>query len=482
MRVAAIYPQGVALDPKIQHAIGEPTGLEYIAAVAKEEGHQTELFVPVVVSDGGGSTSLSNMPEGEFIENIASYSPDVAAFSLMTCQFNRGKRIAAALKKRNPNLTTIAGGRFPSGAPYMLNGVFDFFVIGEGEETFRELLTEVYNGNDSYGKVKGISFRDSRGHITITSRRELISDLDSLPRSLRDESLLKQTYRGVSIPPLSHNPRYALIEYSRGCPGVCRFCDAELFWKKRVRHRSAKNVVEEMKYLAAEHGTELFYMYDLDFTISHRKVFEFCEEISKQGLKTSWYCMSNIVTANEEVLRAMKEAGCFKVAWGVESTNNISLGKMNKGFSKSKSLTKEQAMDTLEISAKIGIVNNIYYITGFPWETEESILEDARTLNEYCAHQLNVGIFTPIPCSRLYNEMDKSLLHPNLDLHDRNHLVFEHDNLTHEKMKEIQEKMHMSFYQSPAYSRRVRELIKRNPLLRQSFSEYYEFIGLDIRL
>ena len=136
MRIAGIYPLDTALDPKIQHSIGEPVGLEYVLAVAEEEGHQAKLFVPIEESNGG----FENISEGEFIESIASYNPDIAAFSLMTCQFNKGKRIAAALKRIDPKLKTVAGGRFPSGMPRGINKPFDIFVIGEGEETFRELL------------------------------------------------------------------------------------------------------------------------------------------------------------------------------------------------------------------------------------------------------------------------------------------------------------------------------------------------------
>ena len=124
MKIAGIYPQHSELDSKIQHAVSEPYGLEMILAVAKQEGHDAELFTNFEEADGQA------VPIGEqkLIENISQFKPDVAAFSLYTCQYPLGKRIAQALKTKTPGLVTIAGNRYPT---FLKNveGPFDFFAI-----------------------------------------------------------------------------------------------------------------------------------------------------------------------------------------------------------------------------------------------------------------------------------------------------------------------------------------------------------------
>ena len=125
MKIAGIYPQkNLSLDPKIQHAVSEPYGLEMILAVASQQGHDVELFVPLKCHQ----ERIVPITEEEMIERITEYKPDIAGFSMYTCQYPMGKRIAAELKKRLPGTMTIAGNRYPSYLCEKIEDPFDFFV------------------------------------------------------------------------------------------------------------------------------------------------------------------------------------------------------------------------------------------------------------------------------------------------------------------------------------------------------------------
>jgi radical SAM superfamily enzyme YgiQ (UPF0313 family) len=474
MRIAGIYPQDFDVDARTQNMFGEPIGLESVLAVARREGHETKLFVPVREKNG----LLESVPEKEFVEEVVAFKPNIAAFSLMTCQFNDGKRIAGKLKRRIPAIANVAGGRHPTAFPSEVGFPFDVFVLGEGEETFAELVEELGNGG-KLGGVKGISFANG-GKPFETGRRQFIKELSSLPDPLREPFLLRQAYMGLSLPPISEKPRYAIVEYSRGCPFKCVFCDAESVWQGCVRFKEARKVVAEMKRLQREHGINLFYFMDLNFTLVKQKVFEFCEEVERQGLETNWYCMSNIVTATRGVLEAMKEAGCFRVAYGVESTNNENLKTLEKQITAENTLTKEAAEKVLRTSVDIGLINSIFYIIGFPWETRESILRDARGLGDYCAHQFNVGIATPFPGTRWRTRMNPALLETNWSRYDRKTLVYRHETISAQEMKRLQEKIFREFYASPKYIEQVRELVEREPRLEQSFNDYFRQIELPL--
>ncbi|MFC2070288.1 B12-binding domain-containing radical SAM protein, partial [Chloroflexota bacterium] len=250
----------------------------------------------------------------------------------------------------------------------------------------------------------------------------------------------------------------------------------------KIRHRQAVDVVREMKYLQEVHGINLFYIIDLNFTAIRGKVLEFCNELDRQGVHSSWYCMSNLETTDAEVLKAMKQTGCFKIAWGVESTKDESRRRMKKSLFDGKVLNKSQVIKKLGLSAEVGIINNIFYIIGFPWQTEDSITSESEALSSYPAHQINIGIATPFPGSQWYDEIDKDILNQNLDLYDRNHLVYRHATLTNEKLKLIQEQIHHSFYSSPEYLERVKCLITISPHFRDSFNDYFRFLSLSIRV
>ena len=105
MKIAGIYHYDTQLDPKIQHAVSEPYGLEKILAVAKAEGHDVELFLPLEEKFNSDKkeekrgTEFQSLSETALIEKILEFEPDLACFSMYTCQFPAGKRIAQELKK-----------------------------------------------------------------------------------------------------------------------------------------------------------------------------------------------------------------------------------------------------------------------------------------------------------------------------------------------------------------------------------------------
>ncbi|MEK6845839.1 MAG: radical SAM protein, partial [Nanoarchaeota archaeon] len=453
MKVAGIYWYDAALDPKIQHAVSEPYGLEKILAVAQQEGHEVDLFLPLEQTNG----ELAAISKEEVIERVMDFNPDIACFSLYTCQYPAGKRIAAELKKIKPKMITVAGNRYPSylGAKNKrAESPFDFFIVNEGEETFLNLLKKDYFNEKSVLASPSLGMR--------------IKDLDSYPLAFRHPLVLEQIYLGISLPPLSAQPHYALMEYSRGCPGVCKFCDNQQVWNGKLTFRSPERVVEEMFQLQ-KRGVDIFYFIDLNFTASHHKAEQLCNEMLNRGLKAHWYAMSNIETLDgkRDLLALMKEAGCYKIAWGIESTSNASLRKMDKKIS-GKILRAEQAQRVLENSLQAGMLNQGYYIIGFPWENAGSIIRDAEGLKHLPLHQLNVGIFTPIPLSGFYSE--EMELNSDLEKHDRNHLVYKHLSLTNKSVKIIQNQMHRDFYSSPEYLTRVKESCRIEPRFKQAFN------------
>ncbi|MBR9706563.1 B12-binding domain-containing radical SAM protein [Candidatus Pacearchaeota archaeon] len=468
MRIAGIYPQKLKVDQKIQHAVSEPYGLEMILATGAKEGHDTDLFIPAKQENG----TVVPISEEELIENIVEYKPDVAAFSLYTAAYPAGKRIASKLKQKLPNIKTIAGNRYPTHLKEKIEEPFDFFVIKEGEETFKEWLRETQQGQH-YEKVKGLVFKKD-GKQIFTGVRQRNFNLDSLPNALRFPIILNQTYQGISIPPLSTSPNYAIVESSRCCYNNCKFCDNEGFWGNRVAFRSPARVVEEMFELK-EKGADIFYFMDLNMTAFPNKTLELCNEMNKQNLNASWYCMSNTSTLDgrQDVLQAMKESGCYRIAWGVESTSDSALEVMNKKVN-NKLATNNQTTRVLQSALDTGILNQGYYIIGFPWETQKSIVEDSKNLKNMPLHQINIGIFTPIPMSRFYQEMMDTgyTLDPNLENHDRNHLVYNHPTLTNKSIKNLQQEIYQGFYSCPQYAQRVKTTCEIEPKFVQSFKDY----------
>lgn len=471
MRIAGVYPFEEMKDKKVQSIFGEPVGLELVLANAKKAGHEASLFVPFEKTPKG----FRKKSLRQFVEEILSFRPDVAAFSLYSCQFGFGKRIAKRLKAAMPGIKIVAGNRHPSTNAAEIAQPFDFYVIGEGEETFVELLQEMRNGQN-FGKVKGIAFEEG-GKARITGPRSLIQNLDSFPNAIRHEELLKQAYKGLVFPAASENPKAAIIEYSRGCLGMCKFCDNAFMWKRQVRFRSAERTAEEMSGLK-ERGVDVFFFMDLNFTAVPEKVFQLCDAIEETGKEFSWYCMSNIDTAEPRLLKRMKEAGCFKVNYGIESTNDSSLEKMCKGLAKEKMLKAKNCLRVLKQTQKTGLMSGGYYIIGFPWETKESMLRDASRLKNYAIHHLNIGIATPHPGTAWRQEFRETELINKWQNYDRKHLCYKHASLDEKAVLGLQSHIHRQFHSTEEYDSNVNELIAAEPRFRQSFNDYFKIIGL----
>lgn len=495
MRIAGVYWYDVALDFEIQHAVSEPYGLERILAVAEEDGCEVELFIPLEFKEKreakeGEAEEIISVGEKELVQKIIDFNPDIVCFSPYTCQFPGAERLASKLKKINPNIIAIAGNRYPSYIRDKMRPPFDFFVVNEGEETFRQLLRVLqknpahfsdgeFEDSGVFEELDGLVFRRD-GFSLFTGPRKRITDLDSFPDAKRFPQVLRQVYKGISLPSLSQAPHYAISEYGRGCPGVCGFCDNKQVWHNKLTFRSPGRVVDELELLRQD-GVDIIYFMDLNFTARPEKAMELCNEMLRRNLNISWYCMSNIATAagEQELLRLMKRAGCFKIAWGVESTSDVSLERMNKRI-RGKVMSSDQVKTVLWDSLNAGLLNQGYYIIGFPWEDPASILGDAEQIKYLPLHQLNIGIFTPIPMSDFFTR--PLSLDQDLEKHDRNHLVFDHPFITPGTIKVLQREIYHDFYSSREYSDYLAASVAIDSRFRQAFNDYFEFSGRSVRV
>jgi len=238
MKIAGIYAQKMDINPKLQHMYGQPTGLLQLLGTVEKHAHETQLFYPMVYQ---GEGIFVNQDDNDFVDEIVSYAPDVVAFSIMTAQYSYSEKIAKMIKNKLPSCFIVAGGRHPSFSIEDLQQPFDLYIIGEGEITFLNLITAIDN-NESFERIEGIAYRKDDGTIIQTGKSNRICDLDNNSILKRDDTLLELVYKGISIPSLNKKPKYALIEYSRGCAGKCEFCDNSAIWGSQI-YRSANTVV-----------------------------------------------------------------------------------------------------------------------------------------------------------------------------------------------------------------------------------------------
>jgi radical SAM superfamily enzyme YgiQ (UPF0313 family) len=276
----------------------------------------------------------------------------------------------------------------------------DFVLRGEPEMTLRELLDTLEGREPSDGRVRkmlaqtvnnqqstinsqqkaasaspnpkseirnpklnilGLAWRDG-DEIVINPDRPFIPDLNDLPLPLHH--LLPLDKQRM---PMIKGP-FTFIVTGRGCPAGCKFCIKHVSYQNSVRVRSPENIFEELKLLS-DLGVHNINMYSDLFTVNREQVVGLCQLMIESDLKVNWMCNSRVDYVDEEMLKLMGQAGCFMIAWGIESADEQILKRVRKGY------RKEQALQALTWAREAGIKNWGYFIIGLPGETEESIRE-----------------------------------------------------------------------------------------------------------
>ena len=209
--------------------------------------------------------------------------------------------------------------------------------------------------------ILGLAWRDG-DEIVINPDRSFIPDLNDLPLPLHHLLPLDK-----QLMPMMKGP-FTFVVTSRGCPAGCKYCIKHVSYQNSVRVRTPENIIEELALLS-DLGVHNINMYSDLFTVNREQVVGLCKLIIESDLKVNWMCNSRVDYVDEEMLNLMGQAGCFMIAWGIESADEQILKRVRKGY------RKEQALQALTWAREAGIMNWGYFIIGLPGETEESIQE-----------------------------------------------------------------------------------------------------------
>jgi anaerobic magnesium-protoporphyrin IX monomethyl ester cyclase len=333
---------------------------------------------------------------------IRKAKPDAVGITVMSNVLLDCVKTAKLVKRVSKGIKVILGGPHVNIYPAetIAFGFVDFVTIGEAEYTIIDLLKNM-GDSEAMRKVAGLYFKD-KGEIIFTGQRDFIQDLDALPFPARD-LLKKENYSST----ISEKSFTTTMITSRGCPYRCVFCDRPHLGKA-FRARSAENVVDEMEE-CVRMGIDEILIYDDTFTIDRKRVVDVCREIKRRKLKILWDIRARVNTVDLELLKMMKDAGCIRIHYGVESGNERILKVLNKG------ITKKQVRKAFSMTKKAGIETLGYFMIGCPEETRENIEETFRFAKELEPDYCHFAIFIPMPATQIYDEgLKRGILHGDL--------------------------------------------------------------------
>lgn len=370
-KMVFVYPKTSAKRSKTPYP---PLGIGSLATVLMAEEIETSII------DG------QILPEDEYLSQIDSLGGNIVGISASLNQYSEVIKLAKILKAVNPHTVVIIGGSITSYDGIKTCPFIDLIVQGEAEEEIVEIVGQIESnrlelleqGNPRVIKCSSI---DNLDNLPIVDRN--LFDMDRYLRIWRENTGITSTS----------------IISSRGCPSDCFFCDKAI-GGYQFRGRSARLVVDEMEYLWLKHDLDEIFFYDDQAMFDFDRVMSICDEIESRGLTINWSSQARVDQVSDELLSAIKQAGCSELYFGVESGSQKILDYLNKGF------TVDQIIEAFRLCHKHKIKPGMFLIVGVPGESSSDIDATISLVRQCRPYLINFSFLTPFPGTRLYKKTE----------------------------------------------------------------------------
>lgn len=429
-----------------------PIWLSYATAVVEQE-YETRLV----------DAPAWNWDVKDVVRDVKKFSPDLIVVDSSFPSLDNDIHVAEALKESIACQTVLVGpaaSQFPEkildskGVDVVARFEYDFSV---------KQVADAIQSNESFRKIKGISYRENGKKIHNPNREFSSSeDLEKIPfvsKVYKKHLRIEDYFLGSSLYP------EVQIFTGRGCPSSCTFCCwPQTLMGRKYRVRGISNVLDELEWIQENLNVKEVFFEDDTFTIDKKRVFEFCKEYEKRGADIPWTCNAR-ADLTYKIMKEMKEANCRLLVVGYESGSDTILKNVKKG------VTTEQMRRFTRDARKAGLLVHGDFIIGLPGETKETIEATRHFIKELKPDILQVSVVTPFPGTELYSWVDQNgyLLTKNpseyLDRGGHQKSVISYPSLSSEEITECVDEILRSYYFSMSYvPSALRQVLRKNGL------------------
>jgi radical SAM superfamily enzyme YgiQ (UPF0313 family) len=357
--VLLVYPK---TGTELEATISPPHGLLAVAAPVLAAGYRVTLLDQRVqrITD----SLLSGLISSDLL---------CVGISTMTgTQIRNALAIAKALRRlTGGKVPLVWGGPHPSIVPEqtLANENVDLVVVGEGDETFVELVGAL-GRKEGLGKIAGLAYRDG-GEVVFTGARPPIDMEGILPVPWELLDVERYVHKKNDIYLKGCNRVLDLGQTSRGCPFQCGFCSSASIRGRKWRPMSSDRSLEMIREGVKRFRLDGFWLRDDEFYIDRARARRICEGIVSSGLGTRFYTAGTridvFLKSTKEELRALRAAGAQTLKFGAESGSQRILDLMKKG------ITVEQTLEANRLCREYGFLPSYTLLIGYPTETFEEI-------------------------------------------------------------------------------------------------------------
>ncbi len=290
---------------------------------------------------------------------------------------------------------------------------FDIGIVGETENTIKEILNKGISNTKELSKINGIVFKQ-KDEIIITSPNKERYDLDKLPIPNRDIADLKD-YIDIRS-----------ILTSRGCINQCDFCPTYNYWGS-WRGKNAENVVREIEYLIQKYDTKKIIFLDDNATVNRKRMQEISNIIIEKKINIRLGCLASINTYDKETFELMYKAGFRWLHFGIESGSQKVLENNNKNFN------IDYAKKVIKEVMQMGYRVRTSFIFDLPTTTKEDMKKTIDFILETQPDEIRGHFLTLRLGTTIYNKLSKEKEIPTQYIHSDKPLL-ENEEYTNAQM------------------------------------------------
>ena len=440
MKIALVRPNYKS------HIITPPLGLGYLSSYLKKSGINT------IIIDG----LKENLKLNQMVGKILDIKPEAVAITCLTAFYKEAVLLSKELKRNK--IITVIGGPHPTFLPYqtLFDSQADYVVCGEGEISFLELVEKNFQNDNIQGVYSLKTLKDERQTIV---KSPTVENLDELP--FPDwEQINPGSYPRAPHGALMKGFPVGVIITSRGCPYECTFCTSPQFYDRKIRFRRPENVVAEIEYLVKTFKVKEIHFEDDNLTLRKDHIEKICRLLIQRKINVNWACPNGIRAdeVDEEIIRLMKDSGCYYFTYGIESANPQIL----------KNTKKNESIETIgraiEIADKAGIACQGFFIFGLPGETASTIKESIN----FALHSKLSGaqfiILDVLPGSELWKTLQGKFV-PNWNKESYKEPEWLPDGITRKQLMAAQSTAFRKFYLRPKFLLRLLKLVDQRQIL-----------------
>lgn len=381
-------------DPKLWRAMQPypPLGTLYAAAAARDAGHSVALFDAMLAESPAAWEAALDAHQPRVAVLYEDNFNYLSKMSLLRMREAAFAMIAAA--KQRGCVVWVAGADMTDHPEKYLSAGADAVILGEGEQTLIDLLA----GGE--GLPPGVATLNAAGEVVRTLPRPTLKDLDSLSMpawDLVDWPLYKRVWRET------HGYFSVNMVTTRGCPFHCNWC-AKPIWGQRYAVRSAKSVVDEMRWLRDNVQPDHVWFMDDIMGIQDRWIEEFADELDRQGVHIPFKSLNRVdLLLRGKTIPALARAGA-KIVWvGAESGSQKILDAMDKGT---------QVTQIYEATRQLhahGVQVAFFLQFGYPGETREDVEKTLQMVRDLLPDDIGISVSYPLPGTPFYERVKLEL-------------------------------------------------------------------------